>query len=65
MTDNRIFVGSIAMLFAIIGTIMWYLDSPIAISGAQVAASEGLVMAILGGLVAAIAFVVAIRKPST
>jgi hypothetical protein len=60
MTDNRIFVAALSGLLAIIGAIIWYLDSPVASVGAQQSALEGLILA-MGGAVVAISATVAYR----
>ncbi len=55
MTDNRTFIVVLAALIAVIGAIMFILDSGISDPDAQLGASEGLFMAVGGVGVAAIA----------
>ncbi len=55
MTDNRTFIAVLAALIAVIGAIMFVLDSPISDPDAQLGASEGLFMAVGGAGAAAIA----------
>ena len=62
MTDDRTFVAALGALLAVIGAIMWFLDSPIADPGAQLSAQEGLAMAVVAGASAAVASAMRLRS---
>lgn len=58
LLDRLVFVALLSALLAVVGAIMWYLDSPVANPGAQAAATEGLVIAMGGFLIPFFATVV-------
>ena len=65
MTDNRTFIAALSALLATVGAMMWFLDSPISNPGAQLAAMEGLYIAVGATIVAATASLARLKSRNT